>query len=106
MLRKMMCRILRKLVSNIRDAADSASAIEILRSQPFDVVFMDYDLGPTSEENGIEVIRRIKREYPDRRTRYVVVSANAEPQGTIGVDFDAWLTKPVTLRDLKDHLDV
>lgn len=57
------------------EAASAASALEALRHAKFDVVLLDLSL---PDGSGIDVLRRIKAQYPD--TRVLVLSGFSEEQ--------------------------
>lgn len=88
-------------------AAASARALELSVRQRFDIVFLDVDLGPASELDGLALCQRLKRRASGEKVPLVVfVSAAASPtdrvRGTLA-GCDGYLAKPLDDHEL-EHL--
>ncbi|MDH4061111.1 MAG: response regulator [Aquincola sp.] len=83
-------------------AAHSARANKLLAEQRFDVVFLDVELGPMSEVDGLALCQHIKQTYlaPGKglAPKVVMVSAHAGPTDRVRGTFagcDAYMAKPM-----------
>jgi CheY-like chemotaxis protein len=92
-------------------ATHSAQAQELLGEQRFDVVFLDVDLGPMSEMDGLALCQHIKQTHrtPGKglAPKVVIVSAHAgatdRVRGTLA-GCDAYVAKPLDDEALKRQL--
>jgi two-component system, cell cycle response regulator len=77
-------------------AADSQHALELLAQQKYDVVFLDVDLGPHSEFDGLALCYRIKRGTPPTPPVVIVTAHTATTDRVRGAfaGCDAYLAKP------------
>ena len=87
-------------------AATGVEALESLRRQPYDVVFMDVQM---PEMDGLEATRRILKEWPDktRRPRIIAMTANAmngDRQMCLDAGMDDYVSKPIHIEELADAL--
>jgi CheY-like chemotaxis protein len=88
-------------------APHSARALELLAQQRYDVVFLDVDLGPASELNGLSLCQHLKRQRRDaepRPTRLIIVSAHASATDRVRGTFagcDGYLAKPLDDEELR-----
>jgi CheY-like chemotaxis protein len=83
-------------------AAHSTRALELLAAQRFDVVFLDVELGPMSEVDGLALCQHIKQTYlaPGKglAPKVVMISAHAGPTDRVRGTFagcDAYMAKPM-----------
>jgi len=83
-------------------AMTSKRALELLAEQSYDAVFLDVDLGPHSELDGLGLCQYIKREHKPRAAAkapvVVMVSAHNAPTDRVRGSFagcDAYLAKPL-----------
>jgi CheY-like chemotaxis protein len=78
-------------------ATDSQHALELLAQQKYDVVFLDVDLGPHSEFDGLGLCYRIKRRGPPIPSVVMVTAHTATTDRVRGAfaGCDAYLAKPV-----------
>ena len=83
-------------------AGDSQRALELLARQTYDIVFLDVDLGPHSELDGLALCQHIKQHYRPRAAvgppAVVMVSASAAATDRVRGAFagcDAYLAKPL-----------
>lgn len=92
-------------------AADSQRALELLAQQAYDVVFLDVDLGPHSEVDGLTLCQRIKRQPPRTASGgapvVVMVSAHTSTTDRVRGSFagcDVFMTKPLDEETLRRSL--
>ena len=92
---------------DIARAANSAQALVLLARRDYDFVFLDVELGPESELDGLALCQHIKRQRPDHATlpsAVVMVSAHHdEPDRARGAlaGCDAYLGKPLDEVELR-----
>jgi CheY-like chemotaxis protein len=95
-------------------AAHSARALELLAQRRFDVVFLDVDLGPSSDLDGLALCQHLKRRGAGGHAaaggvppRVVIVSAHHAPTDRVRGSFagcDAYLGKPLDDAELQRTL--
>ncbi len=87
-------------------ASNGFEALESLRRQRYDVVFMDMNM---PEMDGLEASRQIQRDWPEEaRPWLVALTANAMPsdrEACAQAGMLGFVSKPVELPDLKNALD-
>lgn len=86
------------------EAASAASALEALRQETFDIVLLDLSL---PDGSGIDVLRRIKAQYPD--TRVLVLSSFSEEQYGINMlraGAAGFLSKTCSSEELVKAIDI
>jgi CheY-like chemotaxis protein len=95
-------RQLQALGLRTETAGDSQRALELLAQQAYDIVFLDVDLGPHSELDGLALCQHIKHHCRPRGAAgppaVVMVSASAGPTDRVRGAFagcDAYLAKPL-----------
>jgi DNA-binding response OmpR family regulator len=101
-MRSLIKREVKAHAREIRDAADGAEALKILRGYAPDVVFVDWEMEPI---DGLEFVKRVRdpKESPNPFLRIIMVSAVAERQRVLaawGAGIDEFLVKPVSAADL------
>ena len=90
---------LRRGVS-LRVATSGASALEIARADPPDLMLLDMNLG---DMTGIELARELQRDRATRDIRLVALSADALPEqirAAMDCGFESYLTKPINFDEL------
>jgi CheY-like chemotaxis protein len=77
----------------IREAADGAAALEMVRQQHPDLVFLDLNIPGTS---GAEVLRQLKGDPQTAEVRVIIVTATGEEgrDQVLGLGADEYFTKP------------
>jgi signal transduction histidine kinase/ActR/RegA family two-component response regulator len=78
-------------------------AVEVMRSEAFDVVLMDMQMPVMDGLEATRLIRQEERAAGKPRTPVIMLSANALPehcQASLAAGADAHLAKPVTVTDL------
>jgi PAS domain S-box-containing protein len=96
MLQKMKCRVSK--------AVDGFSAIEACENERFDLILMDVQM---PKMNGIEATKKIKEMLITSAPPIIGLSANAlkgDAERFINEGMDDYLSKPVTLTDLKNKI--
>lgn len=77
----------------IREAADGAAALSMVRQQQPDLVFLDLNIPGTS---GADVLRELKGDPETRDVRVIIVTATGEEgrERVISLGADEYFTKP------------
>ncbi len=77
----------------IREAADGAAALSMVRQQQPDLVFLDLNIPGTS---GADVLRELKGDPQTRDVRVIIVTATGEEgrEQVISLGADEYFTKP------------
>jgi two-component system, OmpR family, phosphate regulon response regulator PhoB len=77
----------------IREAADGAAALSMVRQQQPDLVFLDLNIPGTS---GADVLRELKGDPETRDVRVIIVTATGEEgrEQVINLGADEYFTKP------------
>jgi two-component system, OmpR family, phosphate regulon response regulator PhoB len=77
----------------IREAADGAAALSMVREQQPDLVFLDLNIPGTS---GADVLRELKGDPETRDVRVIIVTATGEEgrEQVISLGADEYFTKP------------
>jgi CheY-like chemotaxis protein len=94
-------RQLQALGLRTETASSSQRALELLAKQAYDVVFLDVDLGPNSELDGLALCQHVKRHRQRNKATppvVVMVSAHAGTTDRVRGSFagcDAYLGKPL-----------
>ncbi|KAJ3101598.1 hypothetical protein HDU96_009923 [Phlyctochytrium bullatum] len=111
--KKVLCKILKDLCAKVfhldldhATASNGLEALEAMKRQRFDVVFMDVMM-PVMD--GLEAVRHAVQLWPDPRERPVILSLTANAMqididAAIEAGADCHVTKPVTLGKIKTLL--
>ncbi len=112
----MLERQLQALGLRTEIAPSSQRALELMALQKYDLAFVDVDLGPHSELDGLALCQHLKRQHHQpaaaRAPRVVMVAAQASATDRVRGSFagcDAYLVKPLdddALRRALRQLDV
>ncbi|MBR4776899.1 MAG: response regulator [Lachnospiraceae bacterium] len=94
--------LLKQSLMNIDTAAGGLEAIELIRKNDYDIVFLDHQM---PEMDGITTLEKLKTEYPDRvgTIPYIALTANAISGARdmyIKSGFSDYLTKPIDVSAL------
>jgi len=84
----------------LRVAPDGASALQMAREYPPDLMLVDMHLG---DMTGIELAQKLRDHPSTAAIRLVALSADALPEqisGALAMGFEAYLTKPIEFRKL------
>jgi CheY-like chemotaxis protein len=90
---------------DVRLAENGAQAVEAIRAERPDLVFMDIRM---PEVEGPEVARRIFAEFGQGQMKLVAISASVfehERQGYLEAGFDAFIGKPFRFEEIYDCLE-
>ncbi|MDQ2779811.1 MAG: response regulator, partial [Pseudomonadota bacterium] len=84
-------------------AAASRQALELLESRTYDLIFVDVELGPHSELDGLALCQRVKQSAAAVGASVIMVSAHQSEldraRGALA-GCDAYLGKPLTEAEL------
>ena len=77
----------------IREAADGAAALEMVRTQPPDLVFLDLNIPGMT---GADVLKSLKQDPETASVRVIIVTATGEEERerVLGLGADEYFTKP------------
>ncbi|HLB63180.1 MAG TPA: response regulator [Actinomycetota bacterium] len=92
-MREAMRMVLEHEGYRIREAADGASALQQIKDDPPDLVFLDLNIPGTS---GADVLRTIKGDPGTAEVRVIIVTATGEEgrEQVLGLGADEYFTKP------------
>ena len=77
----------------IREAADGAAAVEMVRAQPPDLVFLDLNIPGMT---GADVLKSLKEDPATASVRVIIVTATGEEERerVLSLGADEYFTKP------------
>jgi Response regulator containing CheY-like receiver, AAA-type ATPase, and DNA-binding domains len=105
MIRNIIKDILAKLgYSNVKDAENGMQAIEKLKAEKFDLVFLDWNM-PVMQ--GIDVLREIRKIPAYKDTPVIMVTAEAEKEKVLAAIQEGvtnYIVKPFKPATLKEKL--
>lgn len=102
-IRDMYTRAFTRAGYEVTAAASAEEALDILDEQPFWVLFLDLNL---PDMNGIELCRRIRRDWPMAITHAVTGYASLfELSDCREAGFEDYFIKPASIADLLDAAD-
>jgi CheY-like chemotaxis protein len=92
-MREAMRMVLEHEGFTIREAADGQAALEMVRSEPPDLVFLDLNIPGTG---GAEVLKQLKGDPVTADVRVIIVTATGEEgrEQVIQLGADEYFTKP------------
>ncbi len=96
--------LLKRTLVNIETASGGMECIEMLKSNIYDIVFLDHMM---PEMDGIETLRKIKEEQLAPNTVFIALTANAihgARQSYLDSGFDDYLSKPFSGKDIEKCL--
>jgi two-component system sensor histidine kinase RpfC len=104
--RKVIGKILERAGHTIHFVSNGAEALDVLESEKFDIALLDVNMPQTS---GLDVAKLYRFAHSDGpRLPIVALTADATPEARRACEqagMDAYLTKPVDLRELLELLD-
>jgi len=103
--RDVLAALLRDVGCEVTVAESGFRAMEMMREERPDVVFMDMRM---PELDGLETTRRLLLEFGRKHTRFIACSASAlthEQQRYLAGGFDAFLAKPFRLEQICERLE-
>ena len=99
-----ICRFLTRLGVKNDVAENGESALELLKNNFYDCVFLDLNLG--AGINGFDVLKVIKTDSPE--TKVIIVSGSLDAGAkneTMSMKADYFLAKPIDLLELKKVME-
>jgi CheY-like chemotaxis protein len=103
---KVAVRMLDRLGYRVDVVANGIEAVEAVRRQRYDVVFMDVQM---PEMDGLEATRQIRTLGGDASQPYIIaLTANAmegDREACLAAGVDAYVAKPVGMQDLADAIE-
>lgn len=103
--RELVREILQDLVSTLVEAANGPESLQKIREVHPDLVLLDIQM---PEMDGYQVLREIRSDPVLRGVRVVALTAFAmqgDRERALSAGFDDYITKPVTVAQLKEQLD-
>jgi len=106
---KTMVRIVRTLLqqlgfTNIDDAPDGSSAMEMARNKSYGLILSDWNMSPMT---GYELLKNIRAEPATAKTPFVLLTAESKAENVIAArqaGANNYIVKPFTLAILKQKL--
>lgn len=106
---KTMIRIVRGLLqelgfSNVDEASDGPSAIELLRGKEYGLILSDWNMKPMT---GLDLLRHVRSCPETTKTPFVMVTAEAKTENVMAArqaGVNNYIIKPFTLAVLKQKL--
>ena len=106
---KTMVRIVRNLMmqlgfTNIDDATDGPTALEMIRGKSYGLVLSDWNMQPMT---GYELLKIVRSEERTKALPFVMVTAEAKAENVVAArqaGVDNYIIKPFTLAVLKHKL--
>jgi CheY-like chemotaxis protein len=98
-------KMLQRLGHQTDVVANGAEAVDAVRRQRYDVVFMDVQM---PEMDGLEATRHLRAAFPDGGPRIIAMTANAlaeDRDACLAAGMDGYVAKPITLAGLHAALD-
>ncbi|WP_158856927.1 response regulator [Lunatibacter salilacus] len=99
---KMLTRFLSKNGFGVSDAQTAKSAYGILEEDSFDLAILDYRL---PDENGIDILKKIKASYPETKVMLITRFSNQEVANeALQEGADAYVSKPIDPKELLEQI--
>jgi len=106
---KTMVRIVRGLMAqlgfeHIDDAADGATALNLIRNNNYGLVLSDWNMAPMS---GLDLLKSVRSDDRTRSLPFVMVTAEAKTENVVAAKqagVNNYIIKPFTLAVLKQKL--
>lgn len=105
--RILLKEVLQEFANDIKEAENGMQALEIIRSNGIDIIFMDIEM---PKMNGLEATQRIRKEMPSPINTTPIIALTAhnpldffEDFSTVG--FNDIITKPYSFEKIKDALN-
>lgn len=101
---KVFKNLLKETLINVIEADSGEKCLEILKTEKFDIIFMDHMM---PEMDGVEVLHRIKTENLCTDTPVIMLTANVivgDKERFLKEGFDDFLSKPIKVDKLENML--
>jgi len=104
---KLAQKMLERMGHTVSVAGSGAEALEAVEGTPFDLVLMDVQMPGM---DGLEATRRIREQEKNRGTRLPILAMTAyamkeDKDRCLEAGMDAYLSKPITARELYDGIE-
>lgn len=107
-MQKLVDRQLKEFGFEVRVSGRGREAIEVLKQNRFDVVFMDCNLPDVSGFDATRMIREHEREMGRERATIIAMTAmtmSGDEESCLNSGMDDYLSKPFTMDDLEQKLN-
>jgi signal transduction histidine kinase/CheY-like chemotaxis protein/HPt (histidine-containing phosphotransfer) domain-containing protein len=98
----LMLRVLQKMGYVADTAGNGVEALDALKRQHYDIVFMDVEM---PEMNGIETTRAIVSRWPEQERPFIVgttaYALESDARECLDAGMNAYLSKPIKIEDLQ-----
>jgi len=85
------------------DAAfDGKAALDLIKKNNYDIVFLDHNM---PELTGLELIKHIKQNSPDTKTVMITGYPHIADFAAKELGADEYLTKPLKMKEIEDIID-
>lgn len=105
-MRRIMKNILRQLgYTNIAEADDGTTALEVLQEGNFDLIISDWNMPKMS---GLELLKTVRRDPVYGEIPFLMVTAEAQKQNVmdaVRAGVSSYVVKPFTAEAIADKLD-
>jgi CheY-like chemotaxis protein len=102
---KVALRVLERFGYRVDVAGNGVEAIDAVRRQRYDLIFMDVHM---PEMDGLEATRQICTEWPHGRPQIIAMTANAsqeDREACLKAGMDGYMSKPVHVEELQVVLE-
>ena len=103
--RELMRELLESSGHRVIEATNGREALELIRQDPPDLVFLDLQM-PVLD--GFSVVRQLRSDERFRRLPAVAVTASAmlgDRELAIAAGFDSYITKPINLNEVRKQAE-
>lgn len=106
---KTMLRIIRNLLNevgfrNIDEATDGVTALESLRTRPYDLVISDWNMEPMT---GLELLKTVRADNSLKKLPFIMVTAEAKTENVVmakQAGVNNYIVKPFNAATLRSKL--
>lgn len=106
---KTMLRIIRNLLHevgfrNIDEATDGVTALESLRTRPYDLVISDWNMEPMT---GLELLKHVRADNVLKKLPFIMVTAEAKTENVVAAKqagVNNYIVKPFNAATLRSKL--
>lgn len=91
--------------TNVRLKANADEALAALRSERFDLIISDYQLGNT---DGLQFLKSVRDNPATRDTKFIMLTGSGDPgvlRKAVELGVNEYVTKPVEPRSLKETIN-
>lgn len=102
-----MIHMLKKYNCNVVAVCNGQEAVDQIRKQSFDIIFMDCNMPEMDGYDATKAIRKLEKKNNKQATPIIAVTANAlkgDKERCISCGMDDYISKPITRESLEDSL--